>query len=75
MAHEIRIKMNTAVVKYKDFEVFVRNGESKLGTLLISRGNIEWIPKGNYVNKSRLSWENFAELMKEYGTRKKLKKK
>ena len=25
-----------------------------MGTLLISKGNIEWLPKGNSVNKKRL---------------------
>lgn len=51
MAHEVRVKIDTAVVAHKDFEVVVRTSDGKLGTLLISKGNIEWLPKGNSVNK------------------------
>jgi hypothetical protein len=73
MAHEVRVKMNTAVVAHKDFEVVVRNEEGKLGTLLISRGNVEWLPKGNYVNKRRLSWAKFTVFMEKYGKPTKVK--
>jgi hypothetical protein len=38
-----------------------------MGTLLISKGNIEWLPKGNSVNKKRLSWGRFALLIEEQG--------
>ena len=67
MAHEVRIKIDTAVVGNKDFEVVVKTDEGKLGTLLISKGNVEWLPKGNHVNKKRLSWAKFAEFMEEHG--------
>ncbi|HTN75446.1 MAG TPA: hypothetical protein VL096_09370 [Pirellulaceae bacterium] len=67
MAHEVRVKIDTAVVAHKDLEVVVRSDEGKIGTLLVSKGNIEWLPKGNSVNKQRLSWAKFAEFMEEYG--------
>lgn len=67
MAHEVRVKIDTAVVANKDLEIVVKSADGKLGTLLISRGNVEWLPKGNYVNKRRLSWAKFAEFMEEYG--------
>ena len=38
-----------------------------MGTVLISKGNIEWVPSGNSVNKKRLSWVKFAELMSREG--------
>ena len=68
MAHEVRVKIDTAVVGNKDFEIVVKttNG-GKLGTLLISKGNVEWLPKGNSVNKRRLAWVSFAEFMEEHG--------
>lgn len=69
MAHEVRVKIDTAVVGSKDFEVVVRTDNVKLGTLLISKGNVEWLPKGNFVNKRRLSWVKFAEIMEEMGKR------
>jgi len=63
MAHEVRVRIDTAVVGSKDLEILVKAGGSKLGRLLISKGNIEWLPKGNSVNKKRLSWRKFAALM------------
>ena len=53
MSHEVRVRLDTAVVAHKDFEIIVKTDEGKLGTLLISRGNVEWLPKGNFVNKRR----------------------
>lgn len=67
MAHEVRVKIDDAALANKDLEVVVKTDDGKLGTLLISRGNVEWLPKGNYINKRRLSWAKFAEFMEEYG--------
>ena len=67
MAHEVRVKIDTAVAAYKDYEVMVKRDSKKVGTLLISKGNIEWLPKGNSVNKKRLSWDKFANFMDKYG--------
>ena len=68
MAHEVRAKIHTKIiVAHKDIEIVVRNNAGKLGTLLISKGNVEWLPKGNYVNKKRLTWTKFAELIESKG--------
>lgn len=67
MAHEVRLKLDAAIVQNKDMEVVIKSNDGKIGTLLISRGNIEWRPKGNYVNKKRLTWKKFAELMEKNG--------
>lgn len=67
MAHEIRFKIDTAVVASKDFEIVVKTDNVKLGTLLISKGNVEWRPKKHSVNKNRLTWAQFAKLMEEHG--------
>jgi hypothetical protein len=75
MPHNVRVKIDTALVANKDFEIFVTGDGGKLGTLLISKGNVEWLPKGNYVNKRRLSWAKFADLMDSQGKRVKKKKK
>ena len=73
MAHEVRVRIDTAVVAHKDLEVIIRTDDGKLGTLLISKGNIEWLPKGNSVNKRHLSWRQFAELMEVEGKKRKVK--
>jgi hypothetical protein len=67
MAHEVRVRIDTAVVAHKDLEIVVKSDTGKIGTLLISKGNIEWLPKGNSVNKKRLPWVKFAEFMAEHG--------
>lgn len=67
MAHEVRVKIDTTIVAHKDFEIIVKSDAGKIGTLLISKGNIEWLPKGNSVNKNRLSWEKFSKFMSDYG--------
>jgi hypothetical protein len=74
MAHEVRARIDTKVVAHKDLEVIVKTSNRKLGTLLISKGNIEWLPKGHSVNKSRLSWVKFAMLMENEGKRAKARK-
>lgn len=73
MAHEVRVKIDTAVVGNKDLEIVVKTDGGRLGTLLISKGNVEWLPKGNSVNKKRLSWARFAEFMEEHGKRARVK--
>ena len=67
MEHIVNVKLNTNVVAYKDIEITVRENRRKLGTLLISRGNIEWRPAWKSVKKHRLSWGKFANLMTSEG--------
>ena len=67
MSHEVRLKIHAAVVAHRDFEVVIRTNGGKIGTLLISKGNVEWLPKGNYINKRRLSWGRFGEFMERHG--------
>ncbi len=77
MAHEVSVKLFTKVVAHKDMEVEVKTirneRQVKLGTLLISKGNIEWKP-GGPTNKKRLSWIEFSKLIKEHGKTVKTKK-
>ncbi|CAQ46558.1 MULTISPECIES: hypothetical protein [Stenotrophomonas] len=73
MAHEITMDLATKFVLHKDVELAVRKDGKLLGTALISKGNIEWVPAGNSVNKKRLSWARFAELMQDHGKDVKIK--
>ena len=63
MAHQVTLDISTKFVLHKDVEIDVAKDGHKLGTLLVSKGNIEWRPAGNKRNKKRLSWVKFAELM------------
>jgi len=74
MAHQVYLNLSEKIVLHKDVEVEVKVDGAKLGTLLISKGNIEWLPVGNSVNKHRLSWVKFAELMEIQGKPARIKK-
>ncbi|QMV61054.1 hypothetical protein DFO61_0473 [Ectopseudomonas oleovorans] len=73
MAHEVSVNLHQKIVLSKDVEVEVKADGAKLGTILISKGNIEWVPAGNSANKHRLSWKKFAELMENEGRPKRMK--
>ena len=59
--------MDTKVIGHKNLAITVKRNSEKLGTLFISRGNIEWLPKGKYINKKRMYWKRFADLMQAEG--------
>lgn len=67
MAHEVSVDITTKFLLHKNMVVEVKKDGSKLGSALISKGNIEWVPAGNSVNKYRLSWAKFAQLMESEG--------
>ena len=68
MAHEVRAKIDTKIIAHKDLEIVVKTSrDGKLGKLLISKGNVEWLPKGHSVRKRRLSWAKFAEVFEREG--------
>lgn len=66
-SHDVMLELHTSVVANKDVKLEVRSDGSKLGTALISRGNIEWLPANNSVTRYRLTWEAFAVLMENHG--------
>ena len=74
MAHKVTLNLNTNIVLHKDVEIVVHASTGKLGTLLVSKGNIEWLPVKKSVNKLRLSWTQFSKLMKAQGKPAKAKK-
>ena len=75
MKHQVDVTFHKRIIEKKDLEVRVKSDVGKIGTLLISKGNIEWLPKGNSKNKRRLKWEDFAELMKREGKVGRVRKK
>ncbi len=75
MKHEVTLDIATKFILHKDVEIEVKADGSKLDIIMVSKGNIEWLPAGNRVNKTRLSWTKFAKLMAEQGTPVKIPKK
>jgi hypothetical protein len=72
--HTVLFEIPQKLVLSKDVEFEIKSNRTKLGTLLISQGNLEWIPANNSVKKRRLTWEKFAELMETMGKVAKIKK-
>lgn len=75
MAHEVTLGITTKFVLHKDVKFEVKSNGKKLGTLLISKGNVEWLPSGASVNKKRLTWSAFAKLIEGKGKPAKIKKR
>ena len=71
--HDVAFAIPQKFVLSKDVEFNVKSNGAKLGTLLISKGNIEWVPASNTVKKYRLSWEAFGELMETTGNMRKMR--
>lgn len=68
MAHTVSLEIpSTRTVLHKDIKFEVRETYGKLGTLLISKGNIEWLPSPRSIKKHRLTWRQFHDLMVNLG--------
>ena len=68
MAHKVRIiQMPTIELTGTDLHFEVKKNSEKIGELLISKGNIEWWPRGNKRYKKRLTWSQFQYHMEQWG--------
>jgi hypothetical protein len=68
-----KVKLNTTDnidVGNTDFCFAVFMDGSKLGTLKISRGAVDWLPTGRSTSHYALSWEELNDLMTEQGHKK-----
>lgn len=72
--HGVSFSIPQKFVLSKDVEFDIKSNGVKLGTLLISKGNVEWVPANNSVKKRRMTWESFAELMETEGKVARIKK-
>jgi len=51
----------------KDIEIEVHEDRAVLGTIKISKGSLDWRPRGRSVNIHRLTWAKFAEIAERDG--------
>lgn len=65
--HDVSFEIPAKFALAKDVVFDVKSGGAKLGTLLISKGNIEWKPSKAVTTKYRMSWEKFASVMEASG--------
>jgi len=68
MAHDVSVQIPKLSVGSSDFQITIKKNGMKIGELLISKGNIEWRPKGNSRKKKRLTWSEFEYMFEEYAT-------
>jgi hypothetical protein len=65
--HQVSIKIPQKMILSKDVKFEIRSDDRKLGELLVSKGNLEWVPANATFKKRRLSWEKFALMMEKRG--------
>lgn len=67
MAHEISIAFSKKIpVLNSDIRIVVKQDKQKLGTLTISKGTIDWLPRNAKSGKGseiKLTWAQFADAM------------
>ncbi len=66
-SHQVSIEIPQKMILAKDVRFEIRSDDRKLGELLISKGNLEWVPANATFKKRRLSWERFALMMEKRG--------
>ena len=71
MAHQISFTLPEQPLGKVDAEFIVRKDGELLGTLKISKGTLDWTPKGHgHENPYQISWTNFDKLIRDKGKRK-----
>jgi hypothetical protein len=66
MTHKVAFKVPERELGNVDVEFYVSLGKSKLGTLKVSKGDVEWVPK-DFTYGHKLKWKDFDIVMKEKG--------
>ncbi|MCA1714122.1 MAG: hypothetical protein LC715_03000, partial [Gammaproteobacteria bacterium] len=66
MAHKVIFNLPRRELGREDIEFVVEQDGKRFGTLLVSKGAIEWRPT-NKVYRRKLSWTRFDQLMREAG--------
>jgi hypothetical protein len=66
MAHKVKFSLPERELASQDISFVVEKDGKRFGTLLVSRGAIEWRPRSKQSNK-KVSWSKFDKLMKEEG--------
>jgi hypothetical protein len=65
-AHQLAVILPANTVFSSDIDVVVNSAGQLLGTLAVSKGSIDWVPRGSQ-SRWRLGWERFDELMQVHG--------
>jgi hypothetical protein len=64
MAHNVKFSIPERDLGRADVEFKVAHGNSKLGTLKVSKGAIEWVEKDHTIG-IKINWKDFDALMRK----------
>lgn len=71
MGHEISFTLPEQPLGKVDAKFKVHKDGEVLGTLKISKGSLDWTPKGHeHENPHQLSWTKFDKIMRGYKRKK-----
>ena len=68
MAHKVIFNLPKRELGREDIEFIVEQDGKRFGTLLVSKGAVEWRPT-NKVYRRKLNWTRFDQAMRESGRR------
>jgi hypothetical protein len=68
MAHKVIFHLPKRELGREDIEFVIERDGRRFGTLLVSKGAIEWRPT-NKVYRRKLKWDRFDQLMRDTGRR------
>ena len=67
MANQVKFTIPERAIGRTDIEFKIRQGGTLLGTLKVSKGDLEWaVPhgKGGQASNYKVKWEDVGEIMK-----------
>lgn len=64
--HDIAINLPTKPIKNADTTIEIWSNNEKLGELRISRGTLDWVPRGG-KRPRRVAWEDLAAMLEDPG--------
>ncbi len=65
--HKVNVRVPSSSLGNADICFDVFQDDSKLGTVQVSKGSVEWVPAWKSKTGYRLSWTKFSELMESSG--------
>jgi hypothetical protein len=66
MAHKVSFHLPKRELGREDIEFVIEQDGKRFGTLLVSKGAVEWRPT-NKVYRRKLNWTRFDQLLRETG--------
>ncbi len=64
MAHKVEVKVPFREIGKADVVFTVKEGNSKIGTLKVSKGGVVWSSKSKWYGK-KMGWKKFDEMMRK----------